>query len=162
MSILINKSTRVIIQGITDREASFHSLDMLNYGTQIVAGLPRILSDTEFGAVYEALTKLELLGVREALVGNLGQIALARRVLVRLRESGEVYRVSTELYYDAETVASCKRAVAEALRSGAEGTVAGLKGAMGGISRKFAVPLLEAFDAEGFTVREGDTRTLPE
>ena len=89
-------------------------------------------------------------------------VALARRVLVRLRESGEVYRVSTELYYDAETVASCKRAVAEALRSGAEGTVAGLKGAMGGISRKFAVPLLEAFDAEGFTVREGDTRTLRE
>ena len=39
MSILINKSTRVIIQGITGREASFHSLDMLNYGTQIVAGV---------------------------------------------------------------------------------------------------------------------------
>jgi len=48
-------------------------------GTQIVAVLPRILSDTEFSPVYDALTKLELLGVREALVGNLGQIALARR-----------------------------------------------------------------------------------
>ncbi len=39
MSILINKSTRVIVQGITGREASFHSRDMLNYGTQIVAGV---------------------------------------------------------------------------------------------------------------------------
>ena len=39
MSILINKSTRVIVQGITGREAGFHSRDMLNYGTQIVAGV---------------------------------------------------------------------------------------------------------------------------
>ena len=56
-----------------------HVKPFIENGTQIVAVLPRILSDTEFGAVYEALTKLELLGVREALVGNLGQIALARR-----------------------------------------------------------------------------------
>lgn len=39
MSILINKSTRVIIQGITGREAGFHSRDMLAYGTNIVAGV---------------------------------------------------------------------------------------------------------------------------
>ena len=39
MSILINKSTRVIVQGITGREAGFHCRDMLNYGTQIVAGV---------------------------------------------------------------------------------------------------------------------------
>ena len=39
MSILINKSTRVVVQGITGREAGFHSRDMLNYGTQIVAGV---------------------------------------------------------------------------------------------------------------------------
>ena len=39
MSILINKSTKVVVQGITGREASFHSLDMMNYGTQIVAGV---------------------------------------------------------------------------------------------------------------------------
>ena len=39
MSILINKNTRVIVQGITGREAAVYSLDMLNYGTQIVAGV---------------------------------------------------------------------------------------------------------------------------
>ncbi len=39
MSILLNKSTKVIVQGITGREASFHSRDMLRYGTQIVAGV---------------------------------------------------------------------------------------------------------------------------
>ena len=85
---------------------------------------------------------------------------LARRVLVRLRDTGAVYRVSTELYYDAESVAACKRAIADTLNAGGEGTIAGLKSAMGGISRKYAVPLLEAFDAEGFTVREGDARVL--
>jgi len=39
MSILINKSTRVIVQGITGREAGFHSRDMMKYGTHIVAGV---------------------------------------------------------------------------------------------------------------------------
>ncbi len=39
MSILINKNTRVIVQGITGREAAIYSQDMLNYGTQIVAGV---------------------------------------------------------------------------------------------------------------------------
>ena len=89
-------------------------------------------------------------------------VALARRVLARMREEGAVYRVSSELFFDAEAVAACKCAIAAALRGGCQGTVAGLKDAMGGISRKYAVPLLEAFDAEGFTTREGDTRVLRE
>ena len=38
MSILINKNTRVIVQGITGREGLFHSQQMVEYGTQIVAG----------------------------------------------------------------------------------------------------------------------------
>ena len=87
-------------------------------------------------------------------------IALARRALARLRDEGTVYRVSSELFYDGAAVAACKEAIAELLRSGGEGTIAGLKDAMGGISRKYAVPLLEAFDAEGFTVRDGAVRAL--
>lgn len=38
MSILIDKNTRVIVQGITGREGLFHSQQMIEYGTQIVAG----------------------------------------------------------------------------------------------------------------------------
>ena len=87
-------------------------------------------------------------------------VALARRVLARLREEGAVYRATTELFYDGPSVAACKQAIADLLNSGGEGTIAGMKDAMGGISRKYAVPLLEAFDAEGFTVREGDVRVL--
>jgi len=39
MSILIDKETRVIVQGITGSEGTFHTQQMLEYGTQIVAGV---------------------------------------------------------------------------------------------------------------------------
>jgi succinyl-CoA synthetase alpha subunit len=38
MSILVNKETRVLVQGITGREGAFHTEKMLEYGTKIVAG----------------------------------------------------------------------------------------------------------------------------
>jgi succinyl-CoA synthetase alpha subunit len=39
MSILVDRKTRVIVQGLTGREGSFHSQQMLDYGTKIVAGV---------------------------------------------------------------------------------------------------------------------------
>lgn len=39
MSILIDKSTRLMVQGITGREGFFHSAQMLEYGTHLVAGV---------------------------------------------------------------------------------------------------------------------------
>ncbi|HEY4667723.1 MAG TPA: succinate--CoA ligase subunit alpha [Anaerolineales bacterium] len=39
MSILINKDTRLLVQGITGREGIFHAAQMLDYGTRIVAGV---------------------------------------------------------------------------------------------------------------------------
>ncbi len=39
MSILINNKTKVIVQGITGSEGTFHSNQMLEYGTNIVAGV---------------------------------------------------------------------------------------------------------------------------
>ena len=39
MSILVNKSSRVVVQGITGREGSFHTEQMIAYGTQVVAGV---------------------------------------------------------------------------------------------------------------------------
>ena len=37
--ILVDKNTRVLVQGITGREGSFHTKQMLDYGTKIVAGV---------------------------------------------------------------------------------------------------------------------------
>ncbi|MCA9923204.1 MAG: succinate--CoA ligase subunit alpha [Anaerolineales bacterium] len=39
MSILVNKDTKVVIAGITGREGSFHSRLMMDYGTNVVAGI---------------------------------------------------------------------------------------------------------------------------
>ncbi len=39
MSILLDRSTRVVVQGITGREGSFHARLMREYGTTIVAGV---------------------------------------------------------------------------------------------------------------------------
>mgnify|MGYP005813897599 FL=1 len=39
MSILVNKNTKVIVQGITGSEGTFHTSQMLEYGTDIVAGV---------------------------------------------------------------------------------------------------------------------------
>ncbi|HYI24755.1 MAG TPA: succinate--CoA ligase subunit alpha [Thermomicrobiales bacterium] len=39
MSILVNKQTRLLVQGITGREGSFHTTQMVEYGTNVVAGV---------------------------------------------------------------------------------------------------------------------------
>jgi succinyl-CoA synthetase alpha subunit len=38
VSILIDKSTRLVVQGITGRDGAFHTQQMLDYGTRVVAG----------------------------------------------------------------------------------------------------------------------------
>ncbi len=39
MSILVDKNTRLLVQGITGREGSFHTQQMVEYGTNVVAGV---------------------------------------------------------------------------------------------------------------------------
>jgi len=39
MSIFVDRNTRLLVQGITGREGSFHSRQMLEYGTALVAGV---------------------------------------------------------------------------------------------------------------------------
>ena len=39
MSILVNADTRLLVQGLTGREGAFHSESMLEYGTNVVAGV---------------------------------------------------------------------------------------------------------------------------
>jgi succinyl-CoA synthetase alpha subunit len=38
MSVLVNKDTRLLVQGITGREGEFHALQMVAYGTKVVGG----------------------------------------------------------------------------------------------------------------------------
>jgi succinyl-CoA synthetase alpha subunit len=39
MSILVGRETRLVVQGITGREGAFHTQQMIEYGTQVVAGM---------------------------------------------------------------------------------------------------------------------------
>lgn len=39
MGILIDKNTRLVVQGITGRDGSFHTKEMIDYGTRVVAGV---------------------------------------------------------------------------------------------------------------------------
>ena len=63
MSILINKDTRVVVQGITGRDGSFHAAKMKEYGTRVVAGVSpgkggSIVSDIPvYNTVYDAVRK---------------------------------------------------------------------------------------------------------
>ncbi len=39
MSVLVNENTRVLVQGLTGREATFHATQSLAYGTKVVGGI---------------------------------------------------------------------------------------------------------------------------
>ena len=61
MSILIDKSTRLIVQGITGRDGLFHAKKMNEYGTNVVGGTSPGKGGTEvdgipvFNTMYEAV-----------------------------------------------------------------------------------------------------------
>ena len=61
MSILIDQNTKLIVQGITGREGTFHTEQMLAYGTKVVAGVTpgkggqEVLGVPVFNSVREAV-----------------------------------------------------------------------------------------------------------
>jgi succinyl-CoA synthetase alpha subunit len=63
MSVLIGKNTKVVVQGITGRDGSFHTKGMLDYGTRVVAGVTPARAGSEvhgvpvFGGVAEAVKR---------------------------------------------------------------------------------------------------------
>lgn len=63
MSILIDRSTRLLVQGITGRDGAFHTKQMLDYGTKVVGGVTPGKGGTEvhgvpvFDSVAEAVSE---------------------------------------------------------------------------------------------------------
>ena len=61
MSILVDEKTRVVVQGITGREGTFHTIQMLKYGTVVAAGMTpgkggqKVEGVPVFNTVHEAV-----------------------------------------------------------------------------------------------------------
>ncbi len=51
MSILVDDNTRLLVQGITGSEGSFHTRQMMEYGTQVVAGVTPGKGGEDFAGV---------------------------------------------------------------------------------------------------------------
>ena len=63
MSILVDENTRVVVQGITGREGTFHTKQMLAYGTVVAAGMTpgkggqQVEGIPVFNTIHEAVEK---------------------------------------------------------------------------------------------------------
>jgi len=98
MAILADKDTKIIVQGITGREATTFTRDMIDYGTKVVAGVTpgkggRVVNsvpvyDTVFQALRDHPAEASLISVPPALVKEAAYEALGNglRLLVIVSE----------------------------------------------------------------------------
>jgi selenocysteine-specific elongation factor len=110
--------------------------------------LMTILGDAGYAvpSVKEALSRAG------ATAGTEGQ-----ELLVYLAGGGEIVRLGDELIYRREQLQQLEADVTKVLRAKGALTIADFK-EITGVSRKYAVPLLEYLDARGVTRRSGDNR----
>ena len=84
---------------------------------------------------------------------------VVRKALTKLVAEGAVVRLGPDLHFDAVAVAEARAKIVGFLRE--HGTMLAKDARdVTGSSRKYILPLLEYFDAQGVTKRDGDNRTL--
>ncbi len=140
-------------------------------GTAVVDGgqvrHPRaaVAAVADLASARDALAgALEQQGLAPLSVAELARLTghdpnVARKALTALELDREVVRLSSELHFSAAAIAGARQKLIEFITSNGPATAAQLRDALG-VSRKFAIPLLEYFDAQGVTRRDGDTRVL--
>ena len=80
MSVLVNKSSKIIVQGFTGTEGTFHATQMIEYGTQVVGGvtpgkggsshLDRPVFNTVADAVQQTGADVSIIFVPPAFAGD--------------------------------------------------------------------------------------------
>ncbi len=121
----------------------------------------------EADAEAALLPLIESQGLGPASVAELAsaagvEIGIARKVLGKLASDGRVVRVNSEMHFSAAAMDRAKGLAADCLNAHPDGASASeLRDALG-VSRKYAIPLLEYFDAQGFTKRVGRPQSATE
>jgi selenocysteine-specific elongation factor len=88
-----------------------------------------------------------------------GDVKHAREVLMHLVNEGRVIKTKDDLFFHADVIEDLKNRLITFLESQGEITTPQFK-EMTGVSRKYAIPLAEYFDAKNITLRVGDVRKL--
>ena len=76
MSILVNKDSKILVQGLTGKQGSYHAQQCIDYGTQIVAGVTpgpggeQCLGVPVFNTAHEAVAAAALAGVASGRTGG--------------------------------------------------------------------------------------------
>jgi len=98
----------------------------------------------------------------EVLTGTSGGLdqGVAKKLFARFLDSGEIVKVTEEFYFDKNVIAGLISTLRKRAAAG-ETTidVAQFKD-LAGVSRKYAIPLLEYFDRTRVTARSGDKRVI--
>jgi selenocysteine-specific elongation factor len=112
----------------------------------------------ELTALYEkdGLTPPTFKAVQETLGVTAKDILPLMRHLV---EENQLIKISEDLYFNAKAIEGLKNALTDFFASKEELTPADFKD-LTGLSRKFAIPLLEFMDKQKFTVRIGNSRKM--
>ncbi len=119
----------------------------------------------EAEAMEALLPRIEAAGTAPPTLGELLSATgidatVARKALAKLVADGRLVRVSSDLHFGPDAIDEVRQALERHFTVRPEGaTTSELREALG-LSRKYAIPLLEYLDSQGFTKREGDFRTL--
>lgn len=114
--------------------------------------------------IYKMLDEqgLAVMNVKELAAATKQSDKTIMRLCGALREEGKLVRIAGEFHFVPRHIETAQKALVEALKNGTEANpvlTSDLRDLLG-ISRKYAIPLLEHFDAQGISKRAGEGRVL--